>query len=82
MASRFEKKVNQLLSLAGVRVNGDRSWDIQVHDERLYQRVLSQGALGLGESYMDGWWETEILSFKLCRFISGTQHPIMANRAL
>ena len=59
MANRFEQKGNQLLSLADVQINGGRPWDIQIHDERFYQRVLNQGALGLGESYMDGWWEVK-----------------------
>lgn len=30
--------------------------DIFVTDERFYDRVLSEGSLGLGESYMEGWW--------------------------
>ena len=28
-----------------------------VHDPRFYSRLLSDAALGLGESYMDGWWD-------------------------
>ena len=28
-----------------------------VHDTRFYQRALSHGSLGVGESYMDGWWD-------------------------
>src|SRR3989338_11660938 len=27
------------------------------HNEKFYSRVLGKGALGLGESYMDGWWD-------------------------
>lgn len=27
----------------------------------LFKRVLQEGSLGLGESYMDGWWECERL---------------------
>lgn len=53
--------IQNILSLADVKLNGTRPWDIQVHDERLYGRVLSQGSLGLGESYMDGWWDAERL---------------------
>lgn len=53
--------IQNLLSLADIKINGTRPWDIQVHDERLYKRVLSQGSLGLGESYMDGWWDCEHL---------------------
>lgn len=40
-----------------------------MHDERLYARLLAQGSLGLGESYMDGWWDPvgplDVLLFKL-----------------
>lgn len=44
---------------ADIRIDGDRAWDVHVHDERLYQRVLAHGTLGLGEAYMDGWWDCE-----------------------
>ena len=50
-----------ILALADIEINGERPWDIQVHDERFYRRVLSQGSLGAGESYMDGWWDVEAL---------------------
>lgn len=32
-----------------------------VKDDRFYSRVLADGSLGLGESYMDGWWECDRL---------------------
>ena len=50
-----------LLSDADVRIGGDRPWDIQVHDDRFYARVWTDASLGLGESYMDGWWDVEAL---------------------
>jgi len=53
----LKKAVREILSSAGVTLNGDKPWDIRVKDERFYQRVLRDGSLGLGESYMDGWWE-------------------------
>jgi cyclopropane-fatty-acyl-phospholipid synthase len=52
-----ESIVRGLLEEAGLTLNGDQSFDIQVHDERFYRRVLGEGALGLGESYMDEWWD-------------------------
>lgn len=57
----LRRRVERLLSLADVRIEGERPWDIQVHDERLYARVMAEGSLGLGESYMDGWWDCERL---------------------
>lgn len=53
--------VQSLLARAGIEVNGRHPWDIQVHDNRLYRRVFAQGSLGLGEAYMDGWWDCERL---------------------
>jgi cyclopropane-fatty-acyl-phospholipid synthase len=53
----YRSRVEELLAAADVRIDGDRPWDIRVHDERLYRRVLLEGALGAGESYMDGWWD-------------------------
>src|SRR6266566_411762 len=53
--------VSRLLDRAGVTVNGRRPWDIQVHDERFFARVLRSGGLGAGESYMDGWWDCEAI---------------------
>jgi len=53
----YKKIVEELLNYADIRVNGDRPWDIQVHNEQLYSRVLKDGSIGFGESYMDGWWD-------------------------
>lgn len=65
-----EEYVCDLFKRADVEVNGTRPWDIQVKDPRLYQRLFWGGSLGLGESYMDNWWECEaldVLFFKLLR---------------
>jgi len=51
--------VQELLESAGIVVGGPHPGDIQVHDDRFYDRVLAESALGLGESYMDGWWDCE-----------------------
>jgi len=56
-----ESVVRFALDAAGIQVGGDQPWDIQVHDPRFYGRVLGEGALGLGESYMDRWWDTPAL---------------------
>ena len=55
--SKDKIQIQKLLSLAGITIKGDKPWDIQVHNDRLYRRVLTEGSLGLGESYMDGWWD-------------------------
>lgn len=62
--------IRSLLAEAGIEINGGNPWDIQVHDERLYQRVLRDAALGLGESYMDGWWDCEALDEFIGRILN------------
>ncbi len=56
-----KEQIKELLSRAGIEINGSRDFDIQVKDERLYSRVLAEGSLAAGESYMDGWWEVKAL---------------------
>jgi cyclopropane-fatty-acyl-phospholipid synthase len=53
-----ESTVRELFSLAGITVGGQAPGDIQVHNPRFYSRLLQQASMGLGESYMDGWWDT------------------------
>ncbi|UCF36303.1 MAG: cyclopropane fatty acyl phospholipid synthase [Acidobacteriota bacterium] len=53
--------VERMLDEAGIRINGDRPCDPTVHHDRFYDRVLSEGSLALGESYMDGWWDCDAL---------------------
>jgi len=57
MADQSESILRNLFDLAGIQVGGPNPWDIQVNDARFYARVLRDQALGLGESYLDGWWE-------------------------
>jgi len=64
------QKIEKLLSLADVNINGTRPWDIQVKNEKLFDRVLSQGSLGFGEAYMDGWWECEQIDEMINKFLS------------
>ncbi len=60
-ASGAERIIRELLAIADIHVGGNRPWDIHVHNPDFYGRFLSQGTLGLGEAYMDGWWDSERL---------------------
>jgi cyclopropane-fatty-acyl-phospholipid synthase len=69
-----------VLDSAGVRVDGDRPWDIRVHDGRFWDRVVSDGTLGLGESYMDGWWDCDALDEMMARALrAGGERAIARN---
>jgi cyclopropane-fatty-acyl-phospholipid synthase len=59
MSTKLKTHIENLLKNSDIVINGTRPWDLQVHDERLYSRVLTHGTLGLGEAYMDGWWDAE-----------------------
>lgn len=68
--AKFDQQINQLLSKANVTINGSGAWDIKVHDDRFYQRVMSDGRLGLGESYMEEWWDVVALDQMFYKLLS------------
>ncbi len=57
--TRARRVIEQLLAGSGVTINGDAPHDIRVLHPDFFSRVLHQGTLGLGEAYMDGWWECD-----------------------
>lgn len=59
--SEWYRIASEMLDTAGVKINGHAAGDIQVKNPEFFKRVLQEGSLGLGESYMDGWWECENL---------------------
>jgi cyclopropane-fatty-acyl-phospholipid synthase len=76
-----KKIVSDLLHLAGVSPNGHEDWDIQIHNESFYLRVFNEGSLGLGESYMDGWWDCKNLDQFFTRvFQADLEQKIKSNK--
>ena len=61
--------VTDLFARADVGMDGRRSWDLLVKDERFYRRMLAAGTLGFGEAYMEGWWECEAIDEMICRVL-------------
>ncbi|MFA5086700.1 MAG: cyclopropane fatty acyl phospholipid synthase [Candidatus Paceibacterota bacterium] len=70
MANEAKKWISKLIAPTGITVNGSNPWDIEVLNEDLYGRILSQGSLGLGEAYMDGWWDCDKLDEFFYRVLS------------
>lgn len=64
----------ELLNKADIQINGTRPWDIKVNNEALYARVMSQGSLGFGEAYMDGWWDVQSLDQFFDKVMSADLH--------
>lgn len=65
-------RAKELLAAVGVAVNGGQPWDIRIHHPGTLDRILAQGSIGLGESYMDGWWD--------CLQIDELVHRILRGR--
>lgn len=59
MSTTSEQFITELFAKGNIQINGTRPQDFQVHDKRVFERILSHGSLGLGESYMDGWWDAD-----------------------
>ena len=72
----LQDRCRHLLVQAGVSIDGYRPWDIQVHNNKFYSRIFADGSLGLGEAYMDGWWDCDALDqffFRVMRVELDTQ---------
>ncbi|HVI43720.1 MAG TPA: cyclopropane fatty acyl phospholipid synthase [Chitinophaga sp.] len=52
-----KKTIERLIDGTNITINGSNEWDIQVINDDLYARILRHGSIGLGEAYMEGWWE-------------------------
>ena len=61
MKNHYQKLVERLLAPCDIRIDGDNPWDVHVHNDEFYERVITGGALAAGEAYMDGWWDVEAL---------------------
>ena len=69
--SRHQALVEAILEPTGIQLNGSRPFDIQVHNDRMFRRVIGGGELALCESYLDGDWNCDALdefSFRILRF--------------
>ncbi|MGR8940608.1 MAG: cyclopropane fatty acyl phospholipid synthase [Gammaproteobacteria bacterium] len=62
-----QQLVRSLFADAGIQIDGQRPFDIQVRDSRFYDRVLADGPLGFGEAYMEGWWDCNDIAEMIAR---------------
>ena len=68
-SEKYKRVVEKLLNMAGIKINGSHPWDIQINNERFYKRVITEVELGMGESYMEGWWDAEKVDELICKII-------------
>ncbi|HBD9395400.1 TPA: cyclopropane-fatty-acyl-phospholipid synthase, partial [Legionella pneumophila] len=62
--------VNYMLQLANININGQTPWDIQIYNDEFYSRLLRDADLGLGESYMEGWWDCQRIDLFISKLIN------------
>lgn len=62
--------MSSLLAEANIQINGGRPHDMLVHHPQTADRILARGSLGLGESYMDGWWDCDQLDEFISRILA------------
>ena len=73
------EKLKNAFRKADIEIDGDRPWDMQVIDQRLWQRLALHGSMGFGEAYMDGWWECEAID-ELVHRLMALDHGLSRER--
>jgi cyclopropane-fatty-acyl-phospholipid synthase len=68
----YKTQIERILGEADIRIGGNRPWDIHVHRSELYRRAITQGNLGLGEAYIEGWWDCDRLDEFFYRIIDSS----------
>jgi cyclopropane-fatty-acyl-phospholipid synthase len=68
--SRQKHIVEEMFARINITLNGNNPWDIRVKDDRVFSRLLKYKSLGLGESYMEGWWDCRQLDEFICRILT------------
>ena len=55
------RKAKEILEKNDITLNGNKPWDVQIHNKNVFNRWFSEGSMGMGESYMDGRWDAKEL---------------------
>ncbi|WP_271271649.1 cyclopropane fatty acyl phospholipid synthase [Aliamphritea hakodatensis] len=80
--SPLESYFTSQLSSVGITVNGSNPWDPQVHNPALWLRILKQGTVGLGEAYMEGWWDCISVEELIRRILEAGLDPHFTGRRI
>lgn len=81
--NNLKQTTDAFLQSAGITLNGNQPWDIHIHNSDFYTRVLTDGSLGLGEAYMDAWWDCDNLDQFFERLIrSHIENKLKTNKLM
>ncbi|HYA12823.1 MAG TPA: cyclopropane fatty acyl phospholipid synthase [Syntrophales bacterium] len=64
--------IEKMFAPIDVKINGNSPWDIRVRDDRVFPQMLHNKNLGLGESYMEGWWDCQQLDEFICKILTAS----------
>jgi cyclopropane-fatty-acyl-phospholipid synthase len=64
----YEKTVRELFRSAQIPIDGTETYSMRIHNPDFYRIFLSEGTLGLGESYMLNMWDCQDLPELFNRF--------------
>ncbi|HCE40311.1 cyclopropane fatty acyl phospholipid synthase [Alloalcanivorax marinus] len=72
--------IASVLANADIQINGRRPWDMQIHHPDTLSRIAARRSLGLGESYMDGWWDCDALDEFIHRILRAGAEDLGKNK--
>jgi cyclopropane-fatty-acyl-phospholipid synthase len=75
------EQLDELISPAGVSLNGGHAWDPRIRRPRAVRRILFGGRLGAGEAYVDGDWDCEALDALAARLLAAGIEPSLTPRS-
>jgi len=78
-AIHLPHRLTEGLRRAGVRINGAQPWDIRIRDQRVTTAVRRHGLTGLGEAYINGWWECDAIDNLFCRLLRASIPALFRN---
>jgi cyclopropane-fatty-acyl-phospholipid synthase len=79
--NRWEDWLAQVCDECGVTINGSAPADPQIHNRELARRAFIEGSMGLGEAYMEGWWDCEALDELATRAMRASIDQKIENKA-
>lgn len=67
------------LERAGIRIDGGRPFDIQLHDRSALYAYATQGLLGAFDAYVDGAWDADRLDELAFRFLRTNSEVVQSS---
>jgi len=80
---QIERLIRSKFRGAGITVNGNSPCDLKIYNKDFFTRLGSDFSLGVGEAYMDGWFDCDALdefSFRVFTYALYLEKRLILNR--